>query len=1112
MGRSPNGRASGKYSASPITDPEVVSGKERDQQARRKSQLGNIPLLETQLLPSLRDTVDRMTQSPQHKVVRCDRVDAQTMSNSHSASSRRRREDVVASSSTNSIHHPQPGHSRSTPDPHSSSGIPRLNAMNPPTPKSVLKSPARRSIFTPAMNSSRSPHPYQPWHAERIVASGSESGVCYLSISRLRSLIGTHQPEEHASRDRRGSTKNSTPSISRWMPTSVPKHKAETKSKSNPSTPQPPLRSTVFATPQPSRLSVSPLPHTSIPRPAASRYNHLPSSDSGSSLERRVGMRHSPGRLVVTNAVIVPSSSESDRGNKNRNRHSRWIAPNDPPALPPAPVNLRGPASPSSNSKDASTSRTDRSIAVGLGLNVKGVELGRREEKSPMVTDDESMYDDDLSDQSLLTDEPLVPLSEDDDDSLYEDAPPRAASRSSSQHYPNHDKRRQEALQGLVDGLHRDYGVASRRSTRSSMTRDDSDAGYSAQGLAISGSADLQDTRAASVRFSQHSLHSQSSPASQWEAESVYSDDDRSNAQVRDPPVRDDDQQTHRSTSKSRQRDCHSADTTDNTARSLRQSRVPWKRPRSSLGVRDSQYGDQSSRPPSSLLDPGDCRHSASSMSAPVSASPRSGSPMVSRSNSPLPQSRATSPPQNGPRLGTDDSYLPSCNSGSKRSKALSMSATKESSTKANARDSTAFSIRASRALSGNWDDQGKAEDPGARERLAFGIPESLSYGGNSLTPDDESIRPPFSRFESMMSNRPDLSRADSDLSVAESAWREQVRFSKELSKGAAALFETLTTKAIKNMGGRPPVYDVADYDDHEQDKTPVAEPSGWITRGTSTGSHSHSRSRSRSVSRSPAPLVQIDPVDGRARRRSLDTNSLSSLAPSPESVYDEPESPIRHTASPPPALQQPDLGPPGSWRSTLSPEVYRSLSNHYGLAEMDRQELIHELFTSEKAFVKSARHVICTYFVPLRARDSCTWLPGLPPDVARFFDWVEDIVNLHAAIARGLSTVVAIWKTGSIVLRVGGTLRAFVPQLEVYMPYLVKLESVRETLRWHVEKDGGELGEYLRMRDKESVQGEWALEQLLEQPAARLRQYLDMFQVCASSVWLSNPVANSPT
>ncbi|KAI0755830.1 Dbl homology domain-containing protein [Fomes fomentarius] len=221
----------------------------------------------------------------------------------------------------------------------------------------------------------------------------------------------------------------------------------------------------------------------------------------------------------------------------------------------------------------------------------------------------------------------------------------------------------------------------------------------------------------------------------------------------------------------------------------------------------------------------------------------------------------------------------------------------------------------------------------------------------------------------------------------------------------------------------------------------------------------------------------------------------MSSLAPSPESVYDEPESPIRRTASPLPAPQQPDLGCPGGWRSTLSPEVYRSLSNHYGLAEMDRQELIHDLFTSEKTFVKSARHVICTYFVPLRARDSCTWLPGLPPDVARFFDWLEDIVNLHAAIARGLSTVVAIWKTGSIVLRVGGTLRAFVPQFEVYMPYLVKLESVRETLRWHVEKDGGELGEYLRMRDKESVQGEWALEQLLEQPAARLRQYLDMFQ-----------------
>ncbi|KAI0710995.1 hypothetical protein C8Q76DRAFT_624472 [Earliella scabrosa] len=230
----------------------------------------------------------------------------------------------------------------------------------------------------------------------------------------------------------------------------------------------------------------------------------------------------------------------------------------------------------------------------------------------------------------------------------------------------------------------------------------------------------------------------------------------------------------------------------------------------------------------------------------------------------------------------------------------------------------------------------------------------------------------------------------------------------------------------------------------------------------------------------------------------------MSSVS-SPESVYDEPLSPVQRVATPPPPpppppsksrhQANPELS--GTWRSTLPPDVYESLSKRYGPTEMARQELIYSLYDSEKTFIKSSRHVIRTYFVPLRARDTRTWLLGLPPDVARLFDWLEDIVNLHVAVARALSGVVAVWKTGAVVERVAGTLRAFVPQLEIYMPYLVKLESVRDTIRWHAEKDGGELGEYLRMKERERVEGEWALEKLFEEAAARLHHYLEVFQVC---------------
>ncbi|KAI0327448.1 hypothetical protein GY45DRAFT_1219880, partial [Cubamyces sp. BRFM 1775] len=187
---------------------------------------------------------------------------------------------------------------------------------------------------------------------------------------------------------------------------------------------------------------------------------------------------------------------------------------------------------------------------------------------------------------------------------------------------------------------------------------------------------------------------------------------------------------------------------------------------------------------------------------------------------------------------------------------------------------------------------------------------------------------------------------------------------------------------------------------------------------------------------------------------------------------------------------------PSNSWRATLTEEIYRSLSKHYGQTEMERQELIYAFLVSEQAFATSARRVVRTVLLPLRARDTRAWLHGLPQDITRFFDWLEDIVNLHIAITHALSAVTTIWQKGSIVQRLAGTLKGFVPRLEVYMPYLARNENVRDALRWYAEQDGGEFGEYLRLKERERDQGSWSLEKLLEEPAVRLRHYLDVFQV----------------
>ncbi|KAI0739440.1 hypothetical protein C8Q80DRAFT_1198706 [Daedaleopsis nitida] len=1064
MGRASSGWVASKRAQETYTHAQPP-GQEKGFRDRRMSQLGDIPLLEAQLLPTLRDTVDRMTQPHQSRPDQSEHMEYQSIS----TSPRRRREDTYFS--TSSLRSGNP-----TPDPGSATGIPRLNHSRSPVPKSVLKSAARRSTYNPTLLESRSPQPRQYPQPEHIGPSDLSLGT--LSGSDTSS-------EVHLARDISRPTKSPALKSTPKLATSLPKPKAIHKARSNPSTPQTAQSSAPFATPQPDRPSL--MPQSSLPRLRVPRQNQVPSSDSGSELERRVSQKHSPGRLVVTNAVIVPSSSESDHSMKSRNRRSQWISPHDIPALPPTVAIVPPRQESSSRShRDVSIISTDaqhqRNAAVGLGLSLRGVQLERQDANSQPASDDESMYDDNMSDHSLLTDEPiLVQSSEDDDDSLY-DEPCRLPRSTDHANLDQAENRRQEALLGLVDGLGRDYGRTLPSEENSTLERDERDWDYREQSL-VTSSSHHQATRTGLHRDSQTSRRSRHSARQDSDAESMYSDqgaDDHEAARAND-----DDDGWIPQASPRHQAQRHGANVcADSSMRSLRKTRMSWMKQSKNL-VSHENAPQQDRRSP--LLESKERLRSVASLSTP--ASPRS-SPRPTRSTSPLP---GVSSPKPSSRSRTDNSVN---DTGRLHSKALSAHARKVGTSANNGRDSPA-PVRTS-VLAEGWDDEPRRQDDvGLRERLAFGIPESLSYNGSNAASDTlDSVRPHFSRTGSDESTRHGLPRVDSEVSVVESTWAAQDRFSKELSRGAAALFETLASKDHNVRSGRR-VREDSEYD-LEQDRTPLAEHASWDAGGASP---SHARSRSRS------PLPAANAADPRenahARRRSVDSASQSSSSSSSiASVYDEPASPARPAPPSPRPPSRFDVTPaqgprepPGSWRSTLPVDTYRSLDRQHGRTEMDRQELLHELLTSEKAFVRHSRHVIRTYFLPLRARDSRTWLPGLPPDLTRLFDWLEDIANVHAAIARALAGATAGWKSGTVALRVGGTLRALVTQLEVYMPYLVKLDAARETLRWHQEKDGGELGEYLRMKERERGAGEWGLVTLLEEPATRLRRYVEMFQ-----------------
>ena len=111
-------------------------------------------------------------------------------------------------------------------------------------------------------------------------------------------------------------------------------------------------------------------------------------------------------------------------------------------------------------------------------------------------------------------------------------------------------------------------------------------------------------------------------------------------------------------------------------------------------------------------------------------------------------------------------------------------------------------------------------------------------------------------------------------------------------------------------------------------------------------------------------------------------------------------------------------------------------------------------------------------------------------------FDWLEDIVNLHVSLGESLVACGDRWKAGDIVNQVAETIRAFVPRLEVYQPYLVRVDHVADLLTHAISNPDDQLGEFFRMRQRESVRDDSSIADLLLEPVKRLERYPELFEV----------------
>ncbi|KAJ8516741.1 hypothetical protein ONZ45_g5983 [Pleurotus djamor] len=180
------------------------------------------------------------------------------------------------------------------------------------------------------------------------------------------------------------------------------------------------------------------------------------------------------------------------------------------------------------------------------------------------------------------------------------------------------------------------------------------------------------------------------------------------------------------------------------------------------------------------------------------------------------------------------------------------------------------------------------------------------------------------------------------------------------------------------------------------------------------------------------------------------------------------------------------------SWASDIPLEVREVLVRRHGQQEISRQQIIYEICETEKEYTTLLRCVMSLFISPLRLKDSRTWIAGVPLELAKLLDWLDDIVHLHAQ----LNDTIQRSRTAQypIVERFAENVKPFVHRLEVYQPYVVRLGNLKEVIDRQV-KEGNDLAEFIKMQEELPECRGWTFVELLEKPVSRLAQYPSLFE-----------------
>jgi hypothetical protein len=181
------------------------------------------------------------------------------------------------------------------------------------------------------------------------------------------------------------------------------------------------------------------------------------------------------------------------------------------------------------------------------------------------------------------------------------------------------------------------------------------------------------------------------------------------------------------------------------------------------------------------------------------------------------------------------------------------------------------------------------------------------------------------------------------------------------------------------------------------------------------------------------------------------------------------------------------------TWRDTLSDSAFASLNERYGKTEMSRQEVIWDLCEREHYLVKHLHTALQVYVHPLLGKDR-QWINGLPTLITRLLDWLDDIFQLHSQIHSTLRQLRS--SQYPVILRVAESLRPFIPRLEIYQPYVARLDEVLSMIDSLVRNETNDLGEFIRIQNSSQANISMDMSSYLRLPTKRLGEYLDTFQV----------------